>query len=337
MTNGTGAASAAPDLAPATPDEALALISQATTVEQLEFLLAYCEEQESDWRRAKLEAERRLGILLGQAQHGGDRRSNQVSSGHLTNAQKQRRKKARKVAAVPDDVFNEYVANADEPTREGLLRAAGLYAVPDPPRQEPRASEAPTVHDTQYAQARDREIIEWVRARARAGWDREQTVAASKAGTDGWPRPGKELSNGSYGEVMAAIWGAEMLHLPPSSAERWHSVREAKRRGKNRSLYDVRNMLMEAIAALEMVEAHAFDVAPNEKWMLVDVVWDLNACARWLDRVVPQVGAHMEVAQKMETIAKLRARTVANGATAPEEATARAMADKLEAKLRGLN
>lgn len=57
--------------------------------------------------RTKLRAERRWGELLGPARTG--RPEGNVSPGHVSNDERQERKKARQLARVPEPVFNAYV------------------------------------------------------------------------------------------------------------------------------------------------------------------------------------------------------------------------------------
>lgn len=87
-----------------------------------------------EWRSIEIKAERKWGQLLGEANHGGDRRSDQVSPADLKSAEKEARSQARRLAAVPEEVFEEYVETAEQPSKAGLLRAA---EIPDPQEAEP--------------------------------------------------------------------------------------------------------------------------------------------------------------------------------------------------------
>jgi hypothetical protein len=55
----------------------------------------------------------------------------------------------------------------------------------------------------------DPAVVRWVRERTVEGWTRDRIVAASKAGTDGWPVEGESLSNGGMTEVRAALAALE--------------------------------------------------------------------------------------------------------------------------------
>jgi hypothetical protein len=106
------------------PDVAEDLLHRIKLAEQAVALRKLGREYEQRWGRVRLLAERRYGELLGPAEHGGDRRSDQVGVSDLKRAEKDARHEARKVAAIPEPTFNEYVDNAESPSRAGLLREA---------------------------------------------------------------------------------------------------------------------------------------------------------------------------------------------------------------------
>jgi ParB family chromosome partitioning protein len=76
--------------------------------------------------RNRLDAWRAWGRALGDAEHGGDRRSNQVTADNLNGAERQSRLKARAIAAVLEDAFETYkaVEDPDKLTLAGLLKTA---------------------------------------------------------------------------------------------------------------------------------------------------------------------------------------------------------------------
>lgn len=125
-TNGKGAASAVPS----TPEEAEQLLREATTPEQARRIYLLCDEQEEDWRAVKLKADRRWGELLGPAEvqkvKPGPGRGKRVRSSHtFSDSTRDARRRARLVAAVPQEQFDEYLRTTAKPTREGLLRKCG--------------------------------------------------------------------------------------------------------------------------------------------------------------------------------------------------------------------
>lgn len=114
-----------------TPDQADELLRKITAYQQAVKLAKYGQEQERRWARIKLEAERKMGELLGDPEPGGDHRSKQqLVANKLEETEHQARHKARKVAAVPEPIFREYLDEAEAPSRAGLLRAAKTQIPP---------------------------------------------------------------------------------------------------------------------------------------------------------------------------------------------------------------
>jgi len=78
------------------------------------------------------------------------------------------------------------------------------------PDQEEEPAPDPPPRRGRYSLADDPYVIEWVREQWRKnGWTRDEMVAASKAGTDGWPFPKMSLSNGSVSAIFRAIEAGE--------------------------------------------------------------------------------------------------------------------------------
>jgi site-specific DNA-methyltransferase (adenine-specific) len=103
------------------PGEAERLLAKVRAVQEAQRLARLGADYEKRWGVVRLKAERKYGTLLGKAESG--RPEKNVSSGHvLSNAERTAAKKARQVAAVPDEVFEDYVDQAEEPTRAELLR-----------------------------------------------------------------------------------------------------------------------------------------------------------------------------------------------------------------------
>lgn len=107
--------------------------------------------------RLRLRAERRWGELLGPAEHGGFRE--QVSGAHLTDRDRTARRVARQVAAVPGDVFEDFLKRVTDP--EALRRAALLRRVRDQglaeqrQRDEQAARDSGLTHELVHADLRD--------------------------------------------------------------------------------------------------------------------------------------------------------------------------------------
>jgi hypothetical protein len=106
-----------------TPEQAEELLRKITAYQQAVRLARIGHVQERRWATIRLQTERKMGELLGPAEHGGDRKSSGSVPLEIEQDEKDARKHARKVAAVPAEVFSEYLEQAEEPTRAGLLRA----------------------------------------------------------------------------------------------------------------------------------------------------------------------------------------------------------------------
>lgn len=112
----------------ATPEEAESLLARVKLAAQAVRLAELGREREQRWGRVRLLAEKRYGELLGPAEHGGDRKSESTRSLQVERDYDAEHR-ARQVAAVPEPVFAEYIQEAEQPTRAGLLREAGKMAV----------------------------------------------------------------------------------------------------------------------------------------------------------------------------------------------------------------
>ncbi len=121
-----------------TPEAAEELLRRITAYQQAVRLAQIGQEQERRWCGIRLQAERKMGELLGPADrsaHVAEARG--VSVGDTSShAERVAVSKARKVAAVPEEVFTEYIQTAEKPTRAGLLRAASDEPAAAPPEPE---------------------------------------------------------------------------------------------------------------------------------------------------------------------------------------------------------
>jgi hypothetical protein len=126
------------------PEDADRLLRLITAYQAAVKLARIGREHEQRWASVQLRAQRKMGELLGPAEHGGNRRSDSSVTETLENDEKQARKQARKLAAVPEGTFYAYLSTAEEPTRAGLLREAAKQAPPDPDKREPEYTHCPT-------------------------------------------------------------------------------------------------------------------------------------------------------------------------------------------------
>ena len=106
------------------PNEAERLLAKVRAVQEAQRLARVGADYEKRWGVVRLKAERKYGELLGPAKTGGVRETHVSGSHVMTDAERQAARVARKVAKVPDEVFDGYLENAEEPTRAELLRTS---------------------------------------------------------------------------------------------------------------------------------------------------------------------------------------------------------------------
>lgn len=104
-----------------TAEEAEDLLRRVTAYQQVVKIVKVGREQERRWAVIRLQAERKMGELLGPAENHGPAT---VTPGHGSTDDSDRKanERARKIAAVPQEDFEEYIETAEEPSRAGLLR-----------------------------------------------------------------------------------------------------------------------------------------------------------------------------------------------------------------------
>lgn len=182
----------------------------------------------------------------------------------------------------------------------------------------------------------------WVAERQALGWKRDQIVAASKAGSDGWPLPDGALSNGTLGVIFhgLAMARAEPLEPPkrPKSraGKRLRELRDQQKAdaaGKQSKLIKLQMDLQRATNVLELtdIESIEFDDAGIVNDTMRRLHEDLSDLQVWLDYVFEHVRARMDDSAKLEVIRRLREDTA--GRTEQELATAERLAERLERKL----
>ena len=116
-----------------TPEEAEALLARVKVAAEAARVMHLGKALSREWRGIEIKAERRWGELLGEADRsanavpGPGRGNKGVSEPHtFTPAERTAVKEARKLAAVPEPVFEQYVETTETPTKAGLLRAAAV-------------------------------------------------------------------------------------------------------------------------------------------------------------------------------------------------------------------
>lgn len=271
-------------------------------------------------------------------------------------AERLRELQARKVASVPEDVFEAYLRDDPRPSRAGLLRAAGLG---EPKRKRKRRRGNQMTLTGKLGLSHDAEVINWVRQLYRAGWDREEIVEASKNNTDGWPRPGKSLTNGGISECRAVISVLEAQgvrfplplggvatqngRLKNPFGKRLHVAR-GKRAAAHRQqdpdvvLWDAACEITNATGLLWGFDQEnlldGVEVADESARDTVDDLHsDLLMLREWQERVVRGIEGWLGEQALRKKIVALRSKTVENGCEAPEAESAQLAADRLEQRL----
>lgn len=102
------------------PGEAERLLAKVRAVQEAQRLARIGADYEKRWGVVRLKAERKYGELLGPAENKGQATVTRSDSG----AERMAASRARQVAEVPDEVFDGYIEQADEPTRAELLRTS---------------------------------------------------------------------------------------------------------------------------------------------------------------------------------------------------------------------
>lgn len=147
------------------PDEAEALLAKVKVAAEAARVMHLGKALSREWRSIEIKAERKWGELLGAADRstsmqGNSNRQNSVSETHTeapTAAERTAVKEARKLAAVPEEVFAEYVEEAEVPSKAGLLRAADKESI--------NAAEEPVQHAESPALTKRQENVAGIAAR----------------------------------------------------------------------------------------------------------------------------------------------------------------------------
>jgi hypothetical protein len=196
-------------------------------------------------------------------------------------------------------------------------------------------------------------VINWVRERYRDGWDREQIVSASKAGTDDWPVPDDHLSNGTMSECRAVIAHMERMGaswpltgdaLPRGTGrkssmtgKRLHEVgakrSQARRAGDPGVFWDTCYEITKLSSLLQSLEVEHLELDEYSLDTVSDLLEDMLFLQDWMDRTIMAVQARLGEQALVSKVAALRLKTVENGCTPDEEASAKRAADRLEAKI----
>lgn len=312
------------------PEEAEQMIQGMKSADAAQRMFRLSTEQVRAWKRVALLAERKWGELLGPAEHGGKRE--QVSGGNLTNDVKIAQHKARKVAAVPVRLFNEYLASEENPSRADLLRKHAA------PQHRPKAAQR-TPEGAKLWE--DEAVLTWVTKRKKAKRHRDQIVAESKAGEHGWPVEGKHLPQNAADRALAIIKDRERAGRKGKSktddnpkgeaGKRLRELHAEKRGGRNDKLLTMQLRLEEATGSLEGIDALYFGMSDADQELIVKIHDSVTRLTMWADITMKTTIAHMDDAHVVTRIEALRAKA-ASTQYAAEAETFNAKADELERK-----
>ena len=283
-------------------DEAEALLDRVTVAAHAVRLAEISGEHEQRWVGLRLRAERRYGELLPPKLKGGRPSKETVTSGYRSKDQLMTESRARKVADIPTDVFEAYLADTPKPTRNGLLRAGG--STPRPRKKKTALIENPV----EKFRNRVREI------RAHGG-DRPR-----------WSMADLDLADA-------------VLRNPPKrkkaeAGKHLHDLYARRRKAGDEldgGLWQARIDIIKMVGHLESVDFVTNGLRDADQDTVADIYEYLGYLASWLDRSLEVVSGHMDEQHKRSTIRKLREGT--KGRTPEEIATARRLADNMERKL----
>ena len=258
----------------------------------------------------------------------------------------------KKNFAIPPRTAQRYIllaANAPTVAHLGSVREAEAAL---PKKTRPEAKNPKPSGSTLKGKAglsHDPAVVAWVRTNTERGWNRDKIVAASKAGTDGWPRPDANLENGSVSECRAAIAALDhaaanqtQARLKTSEAgSRRHAATQKRAQARKDGLiygyfWDTCVELAKATGYLESIGQDLDYLALDEHSLLTvsDLLEDLARLQVFQNSVYATVQNKLGENNVREKIRKLRAKTVANGCTVEEADLARQKADVLEQNLR---
>jgi hypothetical protein len=207
-------------------------------------------------------------------------------------------------------------------------------------RKPPRRSRPLIVGRTSLSH--DPAVVEWVRERILDGQTREEIVGASKRGTNGWPVPGRALTNGGFTEVRAAL--AALEHLENGAAQpkrrgeragrRIHQLAEQRRAGRGGDLFDLQEKLVKMTRELGYYSRGDIEAELDEDGVTAETVSevfdDLSDLETKVSILRSFAQTRLDDAQVLTKVFALRKTT---GCTEPEKQARLAAADRLQRRL----
>ena len=294
-----------------TSEEAESLLARVATVAEAMRLSKAAGDRKHRWAGLELKAEHRWGVLLGEAEHGGDRKSDQVTAGDLkTGADRMRVNRARKVAKVPLDKLNDYISTEPEPTRAGVLRLLPK-TTPAKAKAEPKAKAKPKAKKLLPEEA-------FQRLRERVGHLRTLTRASMP-----------KWSNEDMDDAQTLLNLLEKRRKKYAGG-RLREVGAIRKKLGRKSIADLQRSILLMTATLESSRIADYDLAHDDAEYVRDLYDDLIQLQFWMDYTLSVARAHMDDAHELEVLRRLREEH--RGMTPAERDTALSLADRLEAK-----
>jgi len=297
-----------------TPDEAEDLLVKATLAAEANRILKVGEDLERRWSRVKLRALRRWGELLGpdgDYKAGSGRGNKGVTSAHaFSTDERKSRSLARKVAAVHEDDFAEYILTEDTPSRSGLLRR--FFPAQNGTPRNPEA-------------APDEDMIKACFDGIRRNKSRSEIGRKLGIKHDSLPlAKAYAVAEDRYTHRMA---GTNWNRKTPTKRMR---ELEAMRNGDYAKLVDWQHRFAQMCAILETIDLSGYGPENTNMWIIADVYDDLISLGEWYDRTMSMIQGWLGDIHVREKIKKLRDTA---GRTPEEADTANRLADRLEKKL----
>lgn len=234
-------------------------------------------------------------------------------------------------------VWKQY--RLDKPTYQGTFATAykAVKTAPSPNQHQSTAARAPKSNLPD-----DPLVVAWVQAQRQAGKGRDDIIAASKAGTDHWPRPGASLSKAVMTEIERNI---KRGNLPTGTPPR---VRQARQREASSRMTQIADELKVKNAAMqEMEKINRMGLEVSATLYHIDLAALTNLGDKFLDRYMDSafdtlVNLYETIQLRLNDFArrasdkavrdKLAYLRNPSGRSGPEAATARAIADEIERK-----
>lgn len=312
------------------PAEARELLRQVKLVSAAQELRLLTESREREWHIMSLRAWRRYGELLGPARTGppsGRRNAakNNLSGGQvISNAEMTARKKARLVADVDEDDFEDYLTiSGRRPTLAGLLNPKSDRPVHELDDQEAAQLDAAIRKRLKAGKpVKRQELQDRFAARQAVVERRIQFVSGQlDAETNGRNRkPGQSKWDGKTNAARERELRARQSNIDQANLY-W-------------KLLDSQADISRMCVILEKVQVTDYDLSEivlAERF--ADMYDDLVRLGWWLDRQLLAIAKHLNDKDVREKIKKLRD---TNGRTPEETETALRLADRLERKLEAI-